>query len=65
MAAEQGGANRTNVIFIIVFCAATLVTGVAQGYALYQSDQCSRTLETRLDSVKARLDAAKGAIQKK
>ena len=57
--------NRLNRIFIGFIVVATLVTGAAHGYALYQSDQCSRTLATRLESVKARVDAAKGAVQKK
>ena len=52
-------------IFMVVVGVMMVCWGIAYGYANYEGDQCFQTLQSRLDSVKARIDAAERTIDQR
>jgi hypothetical protein len=46
-------------IFMTAVAVIMLGSGIAYGYANYKGDECIRSTHTRLDAIKARIDAMK------
>ena len=62
MTADQSSYSISYRIFLVAVGIVMVGWGIAYGYANYQGDQCTESVNARLDSIKARVDAAKGTI---
>jgi hypothetical protein len=57
--------QRAYSLFMAVVAVVMLGWAIAYGYGNYLADDCTGSLQLRLDSVKTRLDAAKSLIDQR
>ncbi len=57
--------RRTYGIFMAIFGVAMFGLAIAYGYANYKGDQCSQSLQARIDSMNAQIESAKRTIDQK